>query len=141
MVQDFVKSIDLGLDPGTQQQLVGDLQIAKHFYDGPYRWKHMERSSVVSTHCMQHALTSTSTVKSAAQHQAHTSQLQCFNCKCDHEHSASYEECNQLHRLHEQLTAHVSHALARGLRGEGTFSLHLTLLAIYASMLTVAESG
>ena len=115
MMQDFVKSSDLGLDPGTQQQLIGDIQTAKNFYDGPYRWKHLERSSSVSTHCMQHALTSTSTVKSVAGHQAHTAQLQCFNCSCDHEHSASCEECNQLHRLHEQLTAHVSHALARRL--------------------------
>ena len=64
---------------------------------------------------MQHALTSTSTVKNMNAYRAHTAQLQDFNCTCDHSHTASCEECNQLHRLHEQFSAHVDEAIAKRL--------------------------
>ena len=115
MMREFAESADLGLQQGTQQQMVADIQAAKKFFDGPYRWKHLQRSSSVATHCMQHALTSTSTVKNANAHRAHTTQLQDFNCSCDHSHVASCEECNQLHRLHKQFSAHVDEAIAKRL--------------------------
>lgn len=114
-LQEFAKSTDLGLDPITQRKLVADIQAARIFFDGPYRWKHLQKSSSVSSHCMQYALQSTTTSMPRGQRQEHEELLQCYNCTCDHEHTASCSECNQPYTIHKQFSDHVDNAIARRL--------------------------
>ena len=77
LMKDFVLDLSNGLkDPRDTAAKVDDI---KKILDYGFRWKHLQDSSPVVTHCMNYALASPDA---------------CLCNGCDHDHTNSCTECN-----------------------------------------------
>ena len=115
LLDEFIKLPELGLLPMAQQKFAARIQRCKQFYDGEYRWKHLQKSSTVSSHCMQFALRSIPRHKSKTKRDNEMALLAAFNCDCDHEHHRSCVDCNQMEVLYNDVASVVDTAIANKL--------------------------
>ena len=91
MMEDFI------LDPcnalASRSQLLQKLKEIRRFLDYDFRFKHLEDSSPIVSHCMDHALSS---------HEGS------YCNHCNHEHTNSCTECNMWHSLMEEVKAQIT---------------------------------
>ena len=103
MMKEFVLDSSNGLDDfEAKAKRVSEI---KKFLDYDFRWKHLQDSSTISTHCCNHALASPDA---------------CFNNVCDHDHENTCTECNMWAVLVAQIRAELSERVQEvgGLAGE-----------------------
>ena len=77
MLKDFIEDTTIGFH--NPKSKLKKLKEIRQFLASDYRWKHLEDSSSISTHCCNYALASPQS---------------CFTTTCDHEHSNTCVECN-----------------------------------------------
>ena len=82
----MVLDTSLGLEHHTRK--AKQVDAIRHFYNYDYRWKHLQPSSSVSTHCCDHGLASTTA---------------CLTNVCEHEHTNSCTECNMWASLLDEI--------------------------------------